>query len=273
MSVIEPNPRVTYRVAHRDEHLMVVEKPTRVVTHPGVGHEHDTLLNGLFAEVGDRLTQMGEARDWGLVHRLDRETSGLLAVALTHEAYDGLRAQFAAREVAKFYWAVTHKAPRDASGVIRKPIEEVVERATRYTSTKTAKVSASGKPAVTAYRVLAATDLAALLECRPVTGRLHQIRVHLNLIGCSIVGDDLYGPRLATGGAPRLALHAHRLRFTHPVSGKAIDVRSPWPKDLRSALNRLRLPRPDLMDHAPGAGAEPDAEAEDSAAGGETDES
>lgn len=247
MSVIQPNVRVTYRVAHRDEHLMVVEKPARVVTHPGVGHEHDTLLNGLFAEVGDRLTQMGEARDWGLVHRLDRETSGVLVVALTHDAYDGLRAQFAARQVAKFYWAVTHKAPREASGVIRKPITEVVQRATKYTSTKTAKVSAAGKPAVTAYRVLASNDLAALLECRPVTGRLHQIRVHLNLIGCSIVGDELYGPRMASGGAPRLALHAHRLRFTHPVSGDTIDVRSHWPKDLRPTLTRLRLPRPDLM--------------------------
>ena len=105
-SSVEPNPRVTFRVCHEDEDLLVVEKPGRVVTQPGVGHQHDTLLNGLFASYADRLQNLGEARDFGLVHRLDRETSGLVVVALSPRAYDAMREQFAQRRVSKYYWAV-----------------------------------------------------------------------------------------------------------------------------------------------------------------------
>ncbi|GJM19174.1 MAG: hypothetical protein DHS20C14_13870 [Phycisphaeraceae bacterium] len=252
MSTIEPNPRVTFAVLHEDDELAVVSKPARVVTHPGVGHEHDTLLNGLFARWGDKLNQMGAGRDWGLVHRLDRETSGVIAVALSHRAYDGLRAQFAERKVAKFYWAVTHKPPREPSGVIRRPIAEAVSRTSKYTSVKTGKVSASGKPAVTAYRVLAESPHAALVEVRPVTGRLHQVRVHMNLIGCAIVGDSTYGPKRAAEAAPRLGLHAHRLKFDHPVTGETVDVRTKWPQDLRPLLKKMQLPRPDLSVSAGG---------------------
>src|SRR5690606_2428653 len=113
---IEPNPRVTYKLRFRDEHMLVLEKPAGVVTQPGVGHQHDTLLNGLFHEFGPQLQQLGQARDFGLVHRLDKETSGLLAVALTAPAYDALREQFAARGVRKFYWAVCGKAPKEPEG-------------------------------------------------------------------------------------------------------------------------------------------------------------
>ncbi|RMH30605.1 MAG: RluA family pseudouridine synthase [Planctomycetota bacterium] len=245
-SHIEPNERVTFRVLYQDEHLVVVEKPARVVTMPGIGHEHDTLLNGLYARFGDRLRQLGVARDHGLVHRLDRETSGVLAVALSHEAYDGLRARFEQRETRKFYWAVTMKAPREPEGVIRRSIEEVLQRKDRYTSTRTARLSNRGKPALTAYRVLSESDLGAVIEARPVTGRLHQVRVHLASVGAGVLGDDTYGPRRTNDASPRLALHAHRLAFDHPVTGEPIDVRSAWPKDLRSLLKRLDLPRPDL---------------------------
>ncbi len=250
-SHIEPNERVTFRELYRDEHLVVVEKPARVVTMPGVGHQHDTLLNGLYARFGDRLRQLGVARDHGLVHRLDRETSGVLVVALSHEAYDGLRASFEQRETRKFYWAVTMKAPRETEGVIRRPIEEVLQRKDKYTSTRTARLSNGGRPALTAYRVLSASDLGAVIEARPVTGRLHQVRVHLASVGAGVLGDDTYGPRRTNDASPRLALHAHRLAFQHPVTGEALDVRSAWPKDLRSLLKRLDLPRPDLEE--PGA--------------------
>jgi len=245
---ITANARVTFRVLHEDQHMLVVEKPPRVVTTPGVGHQHDTLLNGLYSQYGDRLRQLGVARDHGLVHRLDRDTSGVMAVALSREAYDGIRAQFEQRQVRKFYWAVTMKAPEQREGVIRQPIDEVLSRKDRYTSEKTARPSSSGKPAVTAYRVLAESELGAVIEARPVTGRLHQIRVHLNMIGAPVLGDPVYGSHRSKGASARLALHAHRLCLTHPVTGDAIDVRTAFPKDLRALLKRLDLPRPDLDD-------------------------
>ena len=144
---IEPNERVTFRVRHEDADLLVVEKPSGVVTQPGVGHTTDTLLNGLFAIYGTQLQNLGNARDFGLVHRLDRETSGLLAVALSRRGYDGLRAQFEKRTTRKFYWAVCKAAPSRGRGVIRLPINERVARASRYTSTKTAHIGPGGKPA------------------------------------------------------------------------------------------------------------------------------
>lgn len=251
---IEPNPRVTFRVLHADDHLMIVEKPAGVVTAPGVGHQHDTLLNGLYATHGDRLRQLGVARDHGLVHRLDQGTSGVLAVALSREAYDGLRVQFETRAVRKFYWAVTMKAPRDPEGVIRQPIDEVLSRKDKYTSERTARPSSSGKPALTAYRVLAESELGALIEARPVTGRLHQIRVHLSMIGAPVLGDPVYGSHRSRGASARLALHAHRLALTHPVTGDELDLRTPFPRDLRGLLKRLGLPRPDL-EPQPGSSA------------------
>lgn len=242
---VEPNARVTYALHHEDEHLLVVGKPPRVVTQPGVGHEHDTLLNGLFATHGARLAQLGRARDYGLVHRLDRDTSGLLVVALTAMAYDGLREAFATRAVRKLYWAVCHKAPREASGVIKRNIIEIERRRSRYTSEKIARISPDGKTAVTAYRVVASSDFGALIEARPVTGRLHQIRVHLDSIGAGVLGDRLYGPLRTNEASHRLALHAHRLVFTHPVTGETVDVSTVFPRDLRGLLRRLELPRPD----------------------------
>jgi 23S rRNA pseudouridine1911/1915/1917 synthase len=235
---------VTFRIRHEDEHLLVVEKRARLVTTPGVGHEDDTLLNGLMDTHGRKLARLGERRDWGLLHRLDKDTSGLLVVALTPEAYDGLRGLFETREVRKFYWAVCRGAPNKPSGVIKRPIIEEVHRVDRYTSTKTSRIGSSGKPAVTAYRVLQASAAAALVEARPVTGRLHQVRVHLDSIGATVLGDDVYGPKSARAASARLALHAHRLGFTHPVSSVGIDIRSPFPRDLRPLLRRMMLELP-----------------------------
>lgn len=243
---VEPNERVSVRVVHEDEHLLVVEKQSGVVSTPGVGHEHDTLLNGLMARYEKQLTQMGSARDHGMLHRLDKETSGLLVVALRGDVYDALREQFEGRTIKKYYWAITHKAPREREGVIKRPILDVVKRASRYTSTRTAKLDASGKPAVTAYRVLQESALAALIEARPVTGRLHQVRVHLNSVGAAVLGDDLYGPRIVRGASPRLALHAHRLVFTHPGTGEEADVTTAFPRDLRGVLKKMNLSKPEV---------------------------
>ena len=243
---IQSNERVTFSIKYEDNDLLVVEKPTRVVTQPGVGHEHDTLLNGLFVKYGKQLQQLGQARDYGLVHRLDRETSGVMLVALTAQAYDGLRKQFEERKINKYYWALCHKAPRESQGVIRRPILEQLKRKNRYTSIRKASISNAGKAAVTAYRVISESHKAALIEARPVTGRLHQVRIHMDLIGSAVLGDKLYGPNIVKHASPRLALHAHRIVFTHPIKEERMDIRTKWPKDLRTTLNRLDVPRPDL---------------------------
>ena len=252
---VEPNERITFAVHYADDHMLVVEKPTRVVTQPGVGHQHDTLLNGLVARYPKQLKNLGVNRDFGLVHRLDRETSGLVVIALTPEGYDGLRAQFENRKVRKFYWAVCLKAPRDPEGVIRKPILDELQRTSRYTSVRIAKISNAGKPALTAYRVLDRSDLAATIEARPVTGRLHQIRLHLSMIGSAVLGDSLYGPKKVKFGAPRLALHAHRIVLNHPVTGEEIDIHTKFPRDLRTLLKKLELKRPDLDEQGRGSAA------------------
>jgi len=245
---IDPNERVTYKVRYEDADLLVVAKSAGIVTTPGKGHERDSLLNGLFHAYGPKLQNVGKDRDFGLLHRLDRTTSGLLIVALNTHVYDALREAFKAREIAKFYWAVTKQAPKTPKGVINKPILEYKgESAGDSRTKKLSRVSSSGKPALTAYRTLATSAVAALLECRAITGRLHQIRVHLDSIGCAILGDEMYGPASVRDASPRLALHAHRVNFTHPISGKKIDVRSPWPADLRSMLHGMSLPRPDEM--------------------------
>lgn len=252
---VEPNGRVRFTVRHEDDDLLVVEKPQHVVSTPGLGHEADSLLSGLFVKYGNRLQNVGRERDFGVLHRLDRTTSGLLIVALSARAYDAMRDHFERRGIAKFYWAVCAEPPKKPKGVINRPIAEGVgtahkarggEKKGGNRSLKTARISSGGKPSVTAYRVLQSVPSATLLECRAVTGRLHQIRVHLESIGCPILGDELYAPESFRKAAPRLALHAHRIVFKHPTTGETIDVRSPWPSDLKKLLTKHKLTRPDI---------------------------
>jgi len=252
---IEPNSRVRFAVRYEDDDLLVVEKPQHVVSTPGLGHEDDSLLSGLFVKYGTKLQNLGRDRDFGLLHRLDRTTSGLLIVALSGRTYDAMRELFEKRGIAKFYWAVCAEPPKKPKGVINRPIAEGVgtahkgrggQRLGGTRSLKTARISTGGKPAVTAYRVLQQGTGATLLECRAVTGRLHQIRVHLESIGCPILGDELYAPDAFRMAAPRLALHAHRIVFKHPTTRKTIDVRTAWPSDLKKLLTKYKLTRPDL---------------------------
>lgn len=247
---ITPNPAITYKLLHQDEHVLVVSKRSGLVTLPGLGHENDSLLNGLFAAYGTTLQNLGAKRGYGLLHRLDKPTSGLVMVALTKSAYDNLRDAFETRTVGKFYWAIVHGEPKRTEGVVSLAITEFQGR-TRMDRTpgdkkKLARISTNGAPARTAYRVLATGKGASLLECRAVTGRLHQVRVHLEAIGCPILGDEFYANQHIQAAAPRLCLHAHRVVFTHPVTGERIDIRSPWPADLRATLKRVNLPRPDM---------------------------
>lgn len=244
---VQPNERITYKLVHEDADLLAVVKPPGIVTAPGKGHDTNSLLNGLFAAYGPRLQNIGRERDFGLLHRLDKFTSGLVVVALTKNAYDAMREAWMSRGVAKYYWAVVRGAPKTEKGVISRPIAEYNGRSPGDTRLKKlARISSSGKQSVTAYRVLASTHAGSLIECRAVTGRLHQVRVHMESIGCPILGDELYAPLGVRDASPRLALHAHRVVLAHPTSGETLDLKCGWPSDLRGLLKGLGLPRPDL---------------------------
>ncbi|CAN5776061.1 hypothetical protein BH11PLA1_BH11PLA1_05120 [soil metagenome] len=241
---VQPSERITFGVEYLDGDVAVVSKRSGLPTQPGLGHEHDTLLNGLFARFGPALQKLGAARDYGLLHRLDKGTSGLLIVALSAKAYDGLRTQFEERQIAKFYWAITSRAPKAPAGMIDRPLLEVEPSRTNSGEKKTSVISNKGKPAQTAYRTLAAGPLGALIDAKPLTGRLHQVRVHLESIGCPILGDTFYAPKSVAVAAPRLALHAHRISFTHPLTGVTVDVRSASPREFKGILAKLKLPTP-----------------------------
>jgi 23S rRNA pseudouridine1911/1915/1917 synthase len=244
---VQPNPDLTFKFRYQDDHVLVVLKPKGIVTSPGLGHEGDSLLNALFATHGQQLQALGKDRDFGLLHRLDKDTSGLVMVALTKDAYDKLRDVFEQRDLAKYYWAVTKNRPSGDMGVIRKPILEYEGRVKGdHRLKKLARISAAGKPAVTAWRVIDSSHQATLLECRAVTGRLHQLRVHLDSINCTILGDEFYGPANLRNVSSRLALHAHRITFPHPTTGERIDVKTPWPQDLKGLLKTMKLKRPDI---------------------------
>jgi 23S rRNA pseudouridine1911/1915/1917 synthase len=242
---IEPNPSITFRVRMEDEHYVIVAKPTGIVSTPGKGHDANSLLNGLFAHWGDKLQNIGRDRDFGMLHRLDKATSGLLLIAKTASAYDAMREIFEKRKLAKYYWALTKQAPKKPKGIINRPILEYQGKTPGDPKVKKiARIASSGKPAVTVYRVLATSPGGALVECRAVTGRLHQVRVHMDSIGCAVLGDDIYGPQSVREVAPRLALHAHRMAFIHPFTRAKVDIATGWPPDLRGILKRLGLPKP-----------------------------
>ncbi|MGP1272971.1 MAG: RluA family pseudouridine synthase [Phycisphaerales bacterium] len=254
---VEANPRVTFRTVHEDADILVVEKPAGTVSTPGKAHADDSLLNGLFATHGDRLRQVGAGRDFGMLQRLDREASGLMVIALNANAWESIRAAFTDKRVSKFYWAVTRRAPAQGTGMIRRPLEEYMAPRSdlwiedparrRFAKVKLVRVSSRGKPAVTAFRTLGSNQSGALIECRTFTGRLHQVRAHLDSIGCSILGDRFYGPVASRSVGTRLALHAHRLTFPHPGTGEPADFRSRCPRDLRRLLTQLRLDPPGVF--------------------------
>jgi len=217
------------RIAYEDEHLLVVDKPSGLVVHPGAGHAAGTLVQGLL----DRGVSGGDPERPGIVHRLDRDTSGLLVVARTEEAYEGLRELVKARELEREYLALVRGRPRSRSGRIEAPIGR-----DRREPTRMSLDTDTPKPAVTNFEVIELFRDHALLRVRLETGRTHQIRVHLAAIGLPVAGDPAYGA--PEEGLGRQFLHAARLAFRHPVTGGPVEAESPLPPDLATALERVR---------------------------------
>lgn len=217
-----------------DDDFVVVNKPAGMVVHAGAGHARGTLVNALLHRLGN-LSKSGGALRPGIVHRLDRDTSGAMVVARNDEAHEHLASEFRSRNVKKIYLALVHgKMPRD-SGTIALPISRDPHRRTRMTAR-----GSSGRHARTDWRIVARLDRAALVEATLHTGRTHQIRAHFAAIGHPVVGDTLYGaPREPVSGSRKLPplgrnfLHAAVLGFAHPSTGAWVEVRAPLPRELR----------------------------------------
>ncbi len=236
------NAQVQFDSIYADDDLLVVGKPAGLVTQPGLGHVKDTLLNGVFARYGHPLRQLGARRDWGLLHRLDRQTSGLLVMALRPRAYDALREDFEHRRLDKQYLAIVAGRPDPAQGVVQARLKEI------QADKKKVIISRSGEEAISAYQVLSVSASAALVEVRIKTGRLHQIRAHMMFLGTPVLGDDLYVPDGMSQGkmpkVPRLCLHAWKLGFKHPVAHNWREFIQVPPPDFLAVLRRLDLTLP-----------------------------
>ncbi|MBC7131914.1 MAG: RluA family pseudouridine synthase [Roseovarius sp.] len=256
---------IALAVVHEDDDLIVIDKPAGMVVHPAPGTPSGTLVNALLHHCGAALSGVGGARRPGIVHRIDKDTSGLLVVAKTDAAHQGLAAQFAAHSVERAYLAVVHGVPDpgdprlrglagvafEAGGVLRVTTQLARHRTDRQ---RQAVVAAGGRRAVTRARVIESFGkVAALLDCRLETGRTHQIRVHMAHAGHGLIGDPVYGGQrrlparaLPEGGAaaagafPRQALHARLLGFVHPITGEALRFEAPLPADMRALLAALR---------------------------------
>ena len=235
---------VPLAVLYEDAHLLAINKPPGMVVHPAPGARRGTVVNALLHHLGT-LAGVGDPERPGIVHRLDRDTSGVLLVARTPQALEGLARQFRDRTLTKRYVAVVHGVVRPAAGVI----DEAIGRHPRHRQQMSVRAR-RGRPAVTRFEVVERFPGASLLRLAPQTGRTHQLRVHLAALGHPIVADRLYGGRgrrgapeavvAALDACPRQALHAESLSFTHPISGEPMVVRAPLPSDLATLLGALR---------------------------------
>ncbi|MFZ5917632.1 MAG: RluA family pseudouridine synthase [Chloroflexota bacterium] len=221
------------QVLHEDASLIVVDKPAGMVTHPAHGHTTGTLVNALLAYC-PALTTMPDRERAGLVHRLDKDTSGVIVVAKTEAARQALQAQFKARAVHKTYLALIEGHPEPAAGRIDAPIGRDAQHRKRMA------VIHEGRQAITDYRVLEHFDEHSLVQAAPHTGRTHQIRVHMAFIGHPIVGDRVYGYRRQRLPLNRHFLHATHITLTHPATGQMVEFHSELPGDLSALLDRLR---------------------------------
>jgi 23S rRNA pseudouridine1911/1915/1917 synthase len=229
--VEEPTPALPEpRIVYEDKHLLVVDKPAGMVVHPGAGRSRGTLVQALAPHNPAGGDEPGRP---GIVHRLDRDTSGLMVVARSVEAHRGLQRLVRRREIERGYIALVRGRPRSRRGEIDAPIGR-----DRLDPTRQSLDSGSPRDAVTHFEVLELLPRHALLSIRLETGRMHQIRVHLAAIGLPVAGDRVYG--VPEPGLERQFLHAARLAFEHPFGGGRIELESPLPEDLAAALQRVR---------------------------------
>jgi 23S rRNA pseudouridine1911/1915/1917 synthase len=240
---------IPLEILFEDRHLLALNKPAGMVVHPGAGTAENTLVHALLAHCAGELSGIGGVERPGIVHRLDRGTSGVMLVAKTDPAHRGLAAQFAARTVGKEYLALVEGVPSLLSGSIRKPIG----RNPRQRHKMAVVEPGQGRLAHTDWEVVERWgDRAALLRCTIHTGRTHQIRVHLKAAGHGLIGDSVYGwkpdPRHPLP-ADRVMLHSEHLVFTHPVTGKTLDLRAPLPADFQAVLEVLRKENPGRPGH------------------------
>ncbi len=224
---------IPLHILYSDDAVIAVDKPAGMVVHAGAGRDSGTLVNALLHHFRTLSTVSGDERP-GIVHRIDKETSGVLLVARTDAAHRALAEQFSGRTVEKTYLALVQGQPKQDHGIIQSRITRDPVRRTRMT----ARLE-QGREAYTEYRVRRRYARFSLLEVRIGTGRTHQIRVHLASIGHPVAGDRLYGA--AAGPLPRFFLHAHRIRFISPATGQAVTIESPLPQELQDWLASLNL--------------------------------
>ncbi len=257
--VAEPEPEaIPLAVVFEDDELIVIDKPAGLVVHPGPGNWSGTMVNALLHHCGDSLSGVGGVKRPGIVHRLDKDTSGLLVVAKTDRAHQGLAAQFADHgrtgPLEREYTALVWGAPMQLRGTVDADLARSAANRQKIAVTKS-----GGRNAITHWQVrerfgpMGAAPLAALMTCRLETGRTHQIRVHMSHIGHPLIGDADYGAHFKTKSArlpediravvdafPRQALHAGLLAFAHPVSGETLRFESPLPEDLAGLIGAIR---------------------------------
>ncbi|GAB4543634.1 MAG: RluA family pseudouridine synthase [Thermodesulfovibrionia bacterium] len=230
---------IPIEVIFNDPHIIVVNKPPNMVVYPSAGHERGTLMNALITKT-ERLASIGAPLRPGIVHRLDKDTSGLIVVAKDDYAYENLFRQFQRREVEKHYLALIYGILKEKEGEIRAVIGRSISDRKKM-STRTKK----GKEAITRYEVIKQFNDASLVDVRLITGRTHQIRVHLASIGHPVLGDRTYGKKtvMRIGDKEirfhRQMLHAYSLRFRHPITGSYVEFIAPLPDDMKNVITEL----------------------------------
>jgi len=248
VAVPEPRPAhnepqdIPLTIVFEDEHLLVVDKPAGLVVHPAAGNFDGTLVNALLHHCAGKLSGIGGVARPGIVHRIDKDTSGLLVVAKTDVAHEGLAKQFAAHSVDRRYLAIVSGVPRASEGVVDAPLARSATNRKKIAIVEGSR----GKRAVTHWKRLKLLKDSALIECRLETGRTHQVRVHMASLGHPLVGDPVYGRSGKTHskllkelGFHRQALHAAELGLTHPVTKSRLSFTSPMPTDMQELLSAL----------------------------------
>ena len=224
-------------IVYEDDHLLVVNKPAGMVVHPAAGNYTGTLVNAIMFHCGDRLSSINGIVRPGIVHRIDKDTSGLLVVAKSDEAHRGLAEQFAIHSIKRIYHAIVYNNIKEDEG----RIEKNIGRNPKDRLKMAVVPPGEGRKAITNYRVLKRSGRFTYIECRLETGRTHQIRVHMAYSGHPLLGDPVYGPRKGMSGINGQALHAKELGFIHPVTGEYLEFDSELPPDFTMMLKKADL--------------------------------